>query len=79
MLNSALAPVRLSLQPYQSEEFDEFPRSVHVYAPDLASELQRTARDYLAYTHEVERTLILFGAGTDDDVDLIGDLAPDVA
>lgn len=47
--------------------------------PDLAPDLVRTCREYVAYTREAERTLILFGAGADDDVDLIGDLVPDVA
>jgi hypothetical protein len=78
-LNEALTVVRRSLEQYESADFDTFVRSIRTYAPDLGAELQRTRREFAAYTRQVERTLILFGAGTRDDADLIDDLVPDVA
>ena len=78
-LNGALDVVRRNLRQHESSEFENFVRMIQSRDRDLGARLEETLREYLAYTREVERTLVLFGAGTDDDVDLIGDLVPDVA
>lgn len=77
-IDSTLEVVRGARHLYESPAYERFIRLVSSHASDLAPALRQAQRDFVAYSRETERVLVLFGAGTDDDAaDL--DLIPDVA
>ena len=78
-LNSLLDVVRATRQLYEGAMYQHFLRLVRDNAPDLAVEFASKHMQFVEYSLEFERILVLFGAGTDDDAELIADVVPHVA
>jgi hypothetical protein len=75
-LDALLETVRSALAMFSGASFGLFTRSVENVDDALALRLRLSATAALGRTRELEKALVFFGAGADEEADIAADLLP---